>query len=309
MSEAWIDIDAVPERELPAHANDGKSGDRVSFLDGGLLHVVDGRATFVRWTDVLGVIARHGGVIVLVPRRPPAQPWIRIEAELLGGGPDAAATFVKRLEERGSGGGYRDAVRKRRQNLSLTEVRDRVAAREPVPGALEVPSTLMLGVSYPWLGAVQFLVFCGFIGLAYVLSIGVMVGVMVASGPGARANEGAAPLLMYPILFGVIVLGAWVTIKVGKVWRERKNRTLPRQRVLVLAPDGCIIGFRTGVRVLAWPQIGQFRAAPSPATYEDALVVLDPDGKMLGDIEASWLDAPLPLVVSVAETYREAALG
>ncbi len=305
MSETWIDIDAVPERELPAHASDGKHGDRVSFLEGGLLHVVAGRATFVRWTEVLGVIEQHHRAIVLVPRRPPAQPWIEIDAALIGG-PSQLGAFVRRIEERGVGGGYRDAVRRRRQNLSLGELKQRVGAREPVPGALEVPSTLMLGVSYPGLGLVQFLVFgaCSLAG--YAASFAVMLAVMAT---GSRGAEGVGQLAMYPFIFGGAIAGGLLAMKIGKVWRERTNRTLPRQRVLVLAPDGCIVGFRTGVRVLAWSQIGEFKVAPSPVTYEDALVVTDPSGAPIGDIEESWLDAPLPLVVDVAETYREAALA
>lgn len=369
MSEAWIEIDGVPERELPAHARDGRTGDRVSLLDAGLLHVVGGRATFVRWSDVLGVIEQPSRAIVLVPRRPPAAPWIEVDADLLGGDRGGVAAFVRRLGEHGQSGGYRDAVRRRRQGMSPNELRDRVAAREPIPGALEVPSTTMLGVSYPGLGCVQLLTLAFFcvltgvlptsvvhaifqpspdrtvpyslatplvcvlfgacvvlaiwiaarnreirrsrslafiVGAGYVLTFGTLLAIIVSTPP-ERMGFAVAMLLFYLLVAICIVAGAWTTVKIAKIWRERKNRTLPRQRVLVLAPDGCVVGFRSGVRVLAWPEIGRFRVAPSPVTYEDALVVTDAAGNVLGDIEASWLDAPLPLVAQVAEAYRQAA--
>ena len=77
--------------------------------------------------------------------------------------------------------------------------------------------------------------------------------------------------------------------------------------MLVLAPDGCIIGFRTGVQTLRWSDVGRFEAARVQSSLELGLVVRGPEGGVLGEIDAAWLDAPLLLVVAVAEAYRDAA--
>lgn len=300
---SFLEIDAAPESELPAHTNDGKRGDRVSFLEGGLLHVESGRATFAQWADVLGIREHEGDVYVLVPRRPPSPPWIQVTPEMIGG--ESPKAFIARLEERGtSGGGYRDAVRTRRQNLTTKELRDRIVRHDPVPGALEVPSTIMLGVSYPGLGPVQGTVFFTFGGAGFVAMEVISVAPQMNGGDPSMVL--VSTMAGYAVFFGMIVAGAALTMFVGKKWREAKNKTLPRQRVLVLAPDGCIVGFSSGVSALSWSEVGSFEAGISKAG-EDALFVRNPDGRLLGEMDAGWLDAPLSLVVKIAETYRQAA--
>jgi hypothetical protein len=299
----FLEIDGVEEKDLPAHLRDGKQGDRVSLVEGGLLHVRGGRATFVPSGDVLGVLEHEGCAYVLVPRRPPSQPWVEVLPSMLDREHRGIQGFLTRLEERGgTSGGYRDAVRTRRQNLSTHALREKIMQRAAVPGALEVPSTIMLGVSYPGLNLVQGLILLGVGGLAYVSMIVFSVVGALMTSPDAQP---IFSLLSYPIFIGGIILGGWLAMTVGKRWKERVNRTLPRQRVLVLAPDGCIVGFSSGVRTLAWSEVGRFEIGPS--SHGNGLIVVDQHQRQLGDVDAGWLDAPLGLVVGVAEAYRSAA--
>lgn len=213
---------------------------------------------------------------------------------------------MARLGERGAGSGYRDAVRQRRQGLSPLELTAKVRRREDVPGALEVPSTIRLGSSGHRLEGV---VICSLIVGGAIATYAVAFGGMLAMiGAGAR---GAADLL--GVFIGVApylgaFLGAFVGIRIRKKWRAARDAEVPRQRVLVLAPDGCIIGFRTGVKTMKWSEVGSFAIGPTEPDHNDGLVVRDIDGEKLGDIDGGWLDAPLSVVVKVAETYREAAL-
>lgn len=295
MSDGWLELDGVAETSLPSWANDGRSGDRVSFLEAGLLAVQDGLATFARWSDVLSVVKRGDAAFILAPRRPPAAPWIRVGPQQIDGDVDS---FLRRLDERRRSGGYRDSVRAQRQNLQLDELRRRVSAREPVPGALEVPSTIVLGRSYPGLGLTQASIVTGGGALGLVFPV---IGVV-----GAGAEELASLCGQLGAIGGVLA-GALIARHVGRRWRASKDATLPRQRVLVLAPDGCIIGFRTGVRTLRWSSVGRFESGRIEPDYELGLIVRGADDQKLGEIEAAWLDAPLELVVAVAEAYREAA--
>lgn len=295
VSDGWIELDGVAEDALPSWAKDGRTGDRVAFLEAGLLVVEGGLATVARWSDVVSVVSHAGCVYVLVPRRPPHPPWIAVDGALV---PDGVDAFLRRLEERRRSGGYRDAIRAQRQDLPLDELRRRVSAREAVPGALEVPSTIVLGRSYPGLGLAQF----GSIAGASMAGLFASVALAVV----ADAPE-LAGLCTYAGLFLGIFGGALLARYVGQRWRAAKDATLPRQRVLVLAPDGCIIGFRTGVQTLRWADVGRFEAARAQSSLELGLVVRGPEGGVLGEIDAAWLDAPLLLVVAVAEAYRDAA--
>lgn len=304
MSEGFLPIDHVPEAELPAHASDGKSGDRVSLLEAGLLHVEGGRATLVPWRDVLGVLERGGEAIVLVPRRPPREPWVSVRRELLGDAPDAVRAFAARVRERSASGGYRDAVRQRRQGLAPAELIDKVREREPVPGALEVPSTIYLGrLGHPLEGLVLF----GMLGGAWALGFAATILVGVAAGAGRLEHAELVFQILGFLPYVFVLAAAFAAVRVRKAWRAARQAELPRQRVLVLAPDGCVVGFRTGVRALAWSEVGGFEIGPTEPDYNDGLVVRDLDGKKLGDIDAGWLAQPLSLVVDVAETYRDAA--
>ncbi|MCA9604864.1 MAG: hypothetical protein KC619_04695 [Myxococcales bacterium] len=304
MSDELLTIDGIPEAELPAFARDGRTGDRVSFLEAGLLHVIEGRATLVRWADVLGVLEHEGEAFVLGPRRPPREPCLAVSRELLGDEPDAVGAFVRRVRERGAGSGYRDAVRQHRQGLAPDELVERVRARAAVPGALEVPSSIYIGkLGHPLEGLVLFgIVLAGWLS-------GVVGIIAVAAIAGASGYRGAEAIIQLSGLvpYVGVVLAAFVAVRLRRAWRAARKAELPRQRVLVLAPDGCVIGFRTGVRTLAWSDVGSFAIGPTEPSYDEGLVVHDANGKKLGDLDAGWLEQPLGLVVAVAETYRRAA--
>lgn len=308
MTEAWVDLDGVAETDLPPHASDGRRGDRVSFVEGGLLHVRDGRATFARWSDVLGVLEHEGRAYVLVPRRPPSPPWLEIDRAMLGpsGGDEAAlGRFLERVRAGGGSAGYRDAVRKHRQGLSRKALKAKVLSREPVPGAMEVPSTIVLGRSYPGLGPVQALTVMGGLFVGYVAAVAGMVAVET----GAHNLAPLASLFMWLAPIAGVAIGAVGAREIGRVWRAQKDLTFPRQRVLVLAPDGCIAGFSTGVRTLNWARVGGFVAARVEPSYDLGVRVLDPEGATIGELDGGFLDAPVGLVVAVAEAYRESAAG
>lgn len=304
MAETFLSHDRVAESTLPEHATDSRSGDRVAFLEAGLLYVEGGKATFARWSEVHGVLEDGEHAYVLVSRRPPHPPWLKVGANVLNDEPRAVQSFVGRIRERSASGGYRDAVRRGREGMSKTELMDRVRSRVPVAGALEVPSTIYLGSKgHPLEGLALFSLVAGGGGISYVFTI--MAMVMLEHG-----RHGPADLLGIIVPFAPYIglaLGGWAAVTVRKRWRRAREAELPRQRVLVLAPDGAIIGFRTGVQTLAWNEVGSFETGPTEPDYNDGLIVRDLDGKKLGDIDAGWLDAPLGLVVKVAETYREAA--
>ena len=305
--EVWLEFDEVEESEVPAFAQDGKSGDWVSFIEGGVLVVRSGRASFARWSDVLGVVEHQGKLHVLVPRRPPAQPWLVVDRDMVGGDIPALRRVAERLREGGGAGGYREAVKAHRKGMSTEALQAKVSAREPVGGAMEVPSTVVLGRSYPGLGLAQATLVIGSGVLGFGLAFGMMFAIAVQN-PRAIDTPGVGTLVQF---FGIacLAVGALLARALGKRWRAKKDATLPRQRVLVLAPDGCIVGFTEGVRTLSWAQVGSFGLEPVEPDYDDGLVVYGPEGKRFGHINTAFLDAPPGLVVAVANTYREAATG
>ncbi|MFK7985507.1 MAG: hypothetical protein AB8I08_05710 [Sandaracinaceae bacterium] len=304
--EDKLQFDEVLESEIPAFAQDGKEGDRVSFVEGGVLIVRGGRASFARWADLLGVVEHQGKLHVLVPRRSPAPPWLVIDRTMVGGGdvPALRAVADRLREGGGGGGGYRDAITSRRQGLSKSALRETISAHQPVSGAMEVPSTVVLGRSYPGLGLAQAAIVVGSAGLGYVAAVGAIVALAIEH-PGARGSFIEVPL-QFLWLAGLLG-GAMAARALGRWWRAKKDATLPRQRVLVLAPDGCVVGFTEGVQTLSWAEVGRFGLEPIEPNYDDGLTVFGPEGERLGSIATGFLDAPAGLVVAVANAYCEAA--
>ena len=47
--------------------------------------------------------------------------------------------------------------------------------------------------------------------------------------------------------------------------RRRKHRP----RVLLLSPDGCVVGFTTGIRAFSWNEVARFEEGMAPEGYED----------------------------------------
>jgi hypothetical protein len=275
-----LEIDGVSERELPAFARDDRRGDRAIVLDAGLLHVRSGAAAFVKWSELLGAREHDGSVYVLVARRPPHTPWLEIAPSMLAG--ESAQTFAARLEERSA-----SRVRAHRQNLEKSALHERVLARRAVPGALEVPAAQPLGRA-------RAATFFTLAGAGFV----VMEALSIAGQFGANPSEVATYTLAGWGIFAVLVtLGCWLALFAGR------RRSKGADSVLVLAPDGCVAGFAGGARTLAWSEVGAFESDAN------AVVVKDPEGRRIGELDARRLGAPPALVAGLAETYRRSADG
>lgn len=272
--------------------------DRVALVEGGIQHVAEGRETFVRFRDLYAVVEHEGLVYLLVPRTLPAPPWLVVHAGMIEDrSPGALARFAARARQGGESGGYRDAVRRHRQGMSREELWRRVRAREALPGMMEVPPTQPR--ADPTVSRVQAAIVV--LGSSVVLVPGMLMPFL-----SGRAGELAVPFVM---LFGLgwplvmIVLA----VTVGRYWRAARAARLPRRRVLVLAPDGCVVGARDGIRSLEWSHVSGFRVDAVGPSREPGLVVYGARGERLCDVEARFLAAPLGLVVAVAEAYRQAA--
>jgi hypothetical protein len=111
------------------------------------------------------------------------------------------------------------------------------------------------------------------------------------------------------IAVGGAVLGASVPVVLASNWRSlRKRRTRPR--VLVLAPDGCVVGLPSGPRAFSWPEVARFEAGAQPMPQKPlgparpCLDVYLQGGECAGRIDGAWFAEPLELIVAVAEAYR-----
>src|SRR5512139_1846790 len=111
----------------------------------GIEHRSRGGVVRAPWEAVFGVFVLEGEggaseLFVLLPRRPPMPPWLRVQVsgappELRAQGLDGLAAAIRaRLEQRG----YRDPGA-HRPRLSPEELLAEVRAHRVVPGALEVP--------------------------------------------------------------------------------------------------------------------------------------------------------------------------
>lgn len=308
MADGWIDWDECELESLPDWAQGLAAAKGAHLTSQGLVHSTGKRASVAHWRDVLGVVLVEDEAWVLVPREPPKPPWIPVAAEDVG---DADVdAFARAVRGRAAQGGYRDA-RPIGSRLSKSELLRRILRREPLPGALEVPpSTVVL--SGRW------------IDLARAGSVAAGVGLGMAATVAAAAALGPAvePVLILTAgLSAGTSLGAIGANALGKAAARRQLRK-DAPRVLVLAPDGCVVGFSRGVTAYAWPEVGEFSVRPSlePPPKADRvffferereptedLVLTDPEGEVLGRIGAGWFGAPMPLIVAVAEAYRKRA--
>jgi len=256
------------------------------------------------WTSVLGALALPAGapkqLFVLVPRRPPAPPWFavtaeQLPAELREGGLTAVA---QRIEARARVGSYREHAGQR-PPLDASELLARVLERADLPGALEVP----VGHG-PGAGFNRFLA-------------------SAATATAGTATALVAGLTLAPG-FTSVIAGAGLLLGAATPtgWHVLQRRMRSKPRVLVLAPDGCVIGFPSGVRAFAWNEIEGFgeTEAPLPGRFRPLyphLEVTLRSAQTLGDdpaspiqqktrgrLAAAWFDAPLPLIIRVAEAYR-----
>lgn len=256
-----------------------------------------------RWDEVFGLAlvpaAAPRRLYVLLPRPPPAPPWIEVRPEMvppdLAGDGDLGA-LAARLRARIEGQGYRAAPRVGPRRTPSELLRG-VLAREPIPGEVTVP----LGRGPTGLAArAALLVGASGVGGVAGLALGALAvgsGPFVAGAAAVGAVAGTAvPLFSSPAF-------------------EALRR--PRARVLVLCPDGCVVGLSDGVRAFAWEEVAGFREGAYLArglfpTRRACLEIAGgPDGDagaegvpVLGRVDAAWFGRPLPLVVSVAEAYR-----
>lgn len=238
------------------------------------------------WRQVFGVAVARDRAYILMPRRPPEPPWVPVTMRQLPEGIADLEALADRVRARVAQSGYRDGG-PRRPLLPPDVLMERVLARHEVPGALEVP--VGVGPGGIWRRGIDLMAAGSAGGLA-----GLYLGTMVASGPVIAVAVAAGALF-----------GAATPVATSANWRSVRNpRSKPR--VLVLAPDGCVVGLPTGPTAYAWPDVDSFRESTSTQTNgRNCLEITTATGVVTGRIDAAWFGAPLPLIVAVAEAYRK----
>lgn len=290
----WLEVDGVSD----------PGDDGLTLGADGLRQRRDGRLTVVPWDHVLGVerVAwRELEILyVMTARRPPRPPWIEVRAADL---PDAftdLSALECAIEGRVAQGGFRSGARPRAR-MSLDDLRDAVMARGDVDGMVEVPVGIgpagrddrfrLTPLTLLWAPPLV-TVFLAVTGAFFLAG---WFGPAMVHEP--RMAIGLAVVLL---IFSYLVVGVAYVLQL----RRRRRRAGPSPgRVLVLAPDGFVIGTTRGVMTFRWSD-----AELGPRRRENGgweLAVAGPDGSIAGAVEAEWLDAPLPLIVAVAKAYRE----
>lgn len=301
----WIAIDDVPEAELPEWARQG-TGDRVVLSEQGIAHVMGGRGSVARWSDVLGVAVDEGDAYVLVPRQAPSPPWFVITREMLPpeAREDGVQGLVRAVEARRGQAGYRDAQTVRKP-VRIGELERRIRAREEIPGAVEVPTRLQI---VPWSAAKAGVALATLFVGGFLIPFGLVFVVALAATPRGGDPGPLLTCFFYAAFLGGIV-GSVLVMK--RIWKRMDARALadtPKPRMLVMTPDGCMLALEGGARAFSWAEVGSFEWSGDPSTQEKAgrswLVVDAPDGSALGAIDGAWFGAPLPLIVAVANAYR-----
>lgn len=272
----------------------GRAPNGLTLDEAGLAFADDGRLVRVRWDQVFGAERVTTGaserLFVMVPRQPPSPPWIEITlghlpASLRAGG---LAGLERMVEERISRRGFREGPR--REAMDLDTLTARVMARDDVPGAVEVPVKISGGSAVPPLWLV------GVAPVGAVASLAALVAYLlwpVVLAGGLRAMGALA------ITSAVVAL---VTFAVAMLARQRaiarQRHRLPA-RVLVMCPDGFVIGTKRGVRSFRWSDVGGL------VERLGVLAVLAPNGATIAEVEAKWFAEPLWLITKVATAYRE----
>ncbi|NOY92943.1 MAG: hypothetical protein GXP55_17300 [Deltaproteobacteria bacterium] len=260
-------------------------------LKDGELHI---EGNVLALSEILGV-AEHGAprrrrLVVLTSREPPAPPWFELTPSMLEPSveiPDLE-TLARTLRSRLESQSYRRG-RLARVRLERDELETAVLAREELPGALSVP--VGRGPRDPVSRVAEPL---------SAMSGGTTVAVLSFSLAWPHAPPGAI------IASGAV--GALVATGVMYLVARRGRRRRQRTRVLVLCPDGCVIGLPSGVRTFHWSELGPFSISVDRHgrfRRRRGLRVVDPDGELLGTLDASWFAQNLTLIVAVANAYRE----
>lgn len=247
------------------------------------------------WDQVFGVALVPSSTpkraFILVPRKPPQPPWFEIRGPDL---PDEVASLdalADLVRNRVAQRGYRD-MGPRRPLLDADALMQRVLQRGDVPGALEVP--VGAGPGGWWRRSLDLFAAGSAGGLA---------------GLYAGALTGNPALAIGAATAGVVV-GASVPVAMASNWRSVRLRAR-KPRVLVLAPDGCVVGLPQGPRAFSWPDIAAFQESTHqpPGREKSAprrcLQLVLANGMVAGRIDAAWFAEPLELIVAVAEAYRK----
>lgn len=255
----WLEMDGAP-----TDAPDGLSLDVA-----GIEQVTRGRATRASWRDVLGVARASGTVYVLVPRRPPAPPWIEIDP-----GDRNPAELASEIRTRSERAGYREA-RIERALLEPRSLLAAVVARQELAGAVEIPAR----VAPPPRPRYEALWALGGGGAGLIAAVALIVVLEI------RYIQ--SPVTWLGITAGVIA---------GVLFGRAIHRP-PRGRVMVLAPDGIVASLEGQVRAMSWDQVAAVEERAG------AVCVTGVDGTTRG-LDTKWIDAPIPLLVAIAEAYR-----
>jgi len=245
-----------------------------------------GRRLEAGWDQVFGVALMPTDAptkaFVLVPREPPHPPWIEVGPGDLPEGVSDLQSLEARIRERVEQGGYRDRGLQRPM-LPPDQLMQKVLAREDVPGALEIP--VGAGPGGWWRRGIDLLAAGSAGGL-----LGLYGGALTGSALLAVAVAGAGA-----------AVGASLPVAFARNWRSLSRRS-KRPRVLVLAPDGCVVGLPTGPEAFAWPELGGFQHAGESGARR--LEVRRRGGELAGSIDAAWFGAPLELITAVAQAYQ-----
>ena len=243
-----------------------------------------------RWDQIFGIALLPPDapetLFILVPRKPPAPPWFEVTESMLSPEDQQVGLvgLAARVQERAAQGSYRHRG-PRRPAMAPAQLMERILARQEVPGALEIP--VAAGPGGWWRRSLD---------LFAAGSAGGLVGLY------GGALTGSAALALAVAAAGAVA-GAAVPVFVAANWRS--VRRIRKPRVLVLAPDGCVVGLPSGPRALAWKEIGAFSENADVATGRAQLQVTLANGAIAGALDAAWFGAPLPLIVAVAEAYRQ----
>lgn len=277
----WLEHDEVERSALPAWARaDAPARDghpyEIRIFGEGLRLSRGRRHSAVRWDEVLVPVRLDDPrrLLVAAARRPPRAPWFELGGLDVADIERAVRGRLEAIDHRG----YRQR-RRTVEPVPIDEVLTAVLAREPLPGAVEIPPA-MPGVLRS--GAIGATVGGGTLGF-YGMLFG-PTGMLAAAGVGVIGGG---------LLMGGIELG-----------RKRMAK-----RVLVLTPDGFVGGFDgENVRAIPWDRIGRFAAGVDPQGV-DALEVLDADERPVARVTARYFGMPLDVIVAVAEAYRRRASG
>lgn len=259
--------------------------------DGGLWLEAKGAWVFAPWSLVFGVVeeSRFGSrrVLVLLPRKAPNPPWVEVREGNLPEGFTSLDELVSAVEERSARQSYRSTANTE-PAMGPEELFEAILQRQEVPGAMEIPvGAGPGGIAERFLEMATGGVVGGIAGL-------ITGGILFTSIAGPIAGVGAAAGAIAPTFF-------------SKRWAGSRHKRQPA-RVLVLAPDGCVVGLPSGPAAFSWNQVSGFAVARS-ARGRQQLELNSSTGELLGAIDSAWFGAPLPRIVAIAEAYRSRVVG